>query len=102
MLTEQDRFDGSLEDLLRIKEALPGLSVLRKDFLLDVEDVEVSWRAGADAVLLIASLLDRDTLAAMHAEALRLGMSALVEIHDAEDVEKCRAVAPPAHRHQQP
>ena len=67
MLTEQDRFDGSLEDLGRIKEALPGLSVLRKDFLLDVEDVEVSWRAGADAVLLIASLLDRDTLAAMHA-----------------------------------
>ena len=55
VLTEQDRFDGSLDDLRRVKEALPGLSVLRKDFLLDVEDVEVSWRAGADAVLLIAS-----------------------------------------------
>jgi len=95
VLTEQDRFDGSLEDLLKIKEAMPGLSVLRKDFLLDVEDVEVSWRAGADAVLLIASLLDRDTLTTMHQKALHLGMSALVEIHDAEDVEKCRAVAPP-------
>ena len=95
VLTEQERFDGSLEDLRRIKEALPGLSVLRKDFLLDVEDVEVSWRAGADAVLLIASLLDRHSLEAMHAEALRLGMKALVELHDAEDIEKCRALAPP-------
>ena len=95
VLTEQDRFDGSLEDLRRIKEALPGLSVLRKDFLLDVEDVEVSWRAGADAVLLIASLLDRVSLEAMHSAALRLGMSALVELHDAEDIEKCRALSPP-------
>jgi indole-3-glycerol phosphate synthase/phosphoribosylanthranilate isomerase len=95
VLTEQDRFDGSLEDLRRIKEALPGLSVLRKDFLLDVEDVEVSWRAGADAVLLIASLLDQGNLQAMHAAALRLGMTALVELHDAEDIEKCRVLAPP-------
>jgi indole-3-glycerol phosphate synthase/phosphoribosylanthranilate isomerase len=95
VLTEQDRFDGSLEDLVRIKEALPGLSVLRKDFLVDVEDVRVSWRAGADAVLLITSLLERETMARMHEEALRLGMSALVELHDAEDLEKCRDLAPP-------
>jgi indole-3-glycerol phosphate synthase/phosphoribosylanthranilate isomerase len=95
VLTEQDRFDGSLEDLVRIKGALPGLSVLRKDFLLDVSDIDVSWRAGADAVLLIASLLEPDVLADMHAAALRLGMSALVELHDAHDIDKCRAVAPP-------
>ncbi len=94
VLTEEDRFDGSLEDLVKIKRALPELSVLRKDFLLDVQDIEVSWRAGADAVLLIASLLDRETLAAMHAKTLSFGMSALVELHDAADVEKCRAVAP--------
>ncbi len=95
VLTEQDRFDGSLKDLVEVKKALPGLSVLRKDFLLDAEDIEISWRAGADAVLLIASLLDRDTLAALHEKAVRLGMSALVELHDAADVEKCRGVAPP-------
>jgi indole-3-glycerol phosphate synthase/phosphoribosylanthranilate isomerase len=95
VLTEQDRFGGSLEDLVRIKKAVPGLSVLRKDFLLDAEDVEVSWRAGADAVLLIAALLDRDTLTRMHQDAARLGMSALVELHDEEDVEKCRPIAPP-------
>lgn len=95
VLTEQDRFDGSLEDLVRIKTEMPGLSVLRKDFLLDVEDIDVSWKAGADAVLLIASLLDPETLADMHARALRLGMSALVELHDIDDIEKCRAIAPP-------
>jgi indole-3-glycerol phosphate synthase/phosphoribosylanthranilate isomerase len=95
VLTEQDRFDGSLKDLVEIKQALPELSVLRKDFLLDAQDIEVSWRAGADAVLLIASLLDQDTLASLHEKTLRLGMSALVELHDEADVEKCRGVAPP-------
>ncbi len=95
VLTEQDSFGGSLADLIAIKTALPGIAILRKDFLLDVEDVEVSWRAGADAVLLIASMLDPQPLAALHARALALGMQALVEVHDKADVEKCRTFAPP-------
>ena len=95
VLTEQDNFGGCLEDLVRIKEALPGLSVLRKDFLLDREDVDASWRAGADAVLLIAAMLDSSTLAALHARAHELGMQVLVEVHDTADVEKCRGFAPP-------
>ncbi len=94
VLTEQDNFGGSLEDLARIKAALPSLALLRKDFLLDLEDIEVSWRAGADAVLLIASLLDAGRLAAMHARAHSLGMEALVEVHDEADVAKCRGFAP--------
>ncbi len=94
VLTETDHFGGSLDDLVRIKEALPGVSVLRKDFLLDVEDIDVSWRAGADAVLLIASILSRDELAAMYHRARGLGLQALVEVHDEEDVRKCRPVAP--------
>ena len=94
VLTEEDSFGGSLDDLMRIKQALPGLSLLRKDFLLDEEDVEVSWRAGADAVLLIASLLDPGTLGSMHRRARELGMEALVEVHDAGDAAKCRALAP--------
>ena len=95
VLTEQDNFSGSLADLSRIKQALPGVAALRKDFLLDVEDVEVSWRAGADAVLLIASILDAGTLAEMHRRAVELGMQALVEVHDGRDIEKCRPFAPP-------
>ncbi len=95
VLTEEDNFGGSLEDLARIKEALPSLSLLRKDFLVDVDDIDASWRAGADAVLLIAAIVDGATLAALHARARELGMSALVEVHDADDTAKCRPIAPP-------
>jgi len=95
VLTEEDSFGGSLDDLGRIKSALPDVAVLRKDFLLDEEDIEVSWRAGADAVLLIASILDVKTLAALHAAAERRGLTALVEVHDAGDVAKCRDLLPP-------
>ncbi len=94
VLTEEDNFGGSLGDLTAIKSALPHVAVLRKDFLLDEEDVTVSWRAGADAVLLIASVLDADTLAAMYRKARGLGMQALVEVHDKDDVDKCRAFSP--------
>ena len=95
VLTEEDNFGGSLEDLGRIKRALPGVAVLRKDFLLDEEDVEVSWRAGADAVLLIASILDESTLASLHRAAISRGLAALVEVHDTADVDRCRGLAPP-------
>jgi indole-3-glycerol phosphate synthase/phosphoribosylanthranilate isomerase len=94
VLTEEDNFGGSLDDLLQIKTALPHVALLRKDFLLDEEDIEVSWRAGADAVLLIAAALDSGTLAALHRKARSLGMQALVEVHGREDVDKCRAFAP--------
>jgi indole-3-glycerol phosphate synthase/phosphoribosylanthranilate isomerase len=94
VLTEEDSFGGSLRDLARIKEAFPGLSVLRKDFLLDAGDIDASWRAGADAILLIAAMHDAATLSALHHQARALGMEALLEIHDEEDVRKCSALAP--------
>ncbi|MFP4114844.1 MAG: bifunctional indole-3-glycerol phosphate synthase/phosphoribosylanthranilate isomerase [Spirochaetales bacterium] len=95
VLTEEDHFAGSLADLMAIKRAHPDLAVLRKDFLVDVEDVEVSYRAGADAILLIASVLRAEELAEMHACATELGMAALVELHDEEDFEKAGRLAPP-------
>jgi indole-3-glycerol phosphate synthase/phosphoribosylanthranilate isomerase len=94
VLTEEDHFGGSLQDLMAIRAALPSITLLRKDFLVDEEDVDVSFRAGADAVLLISSILDAATLEAMHRRARLLGMEALVEVHDQADVEKCRPFAP--------
>jgi len=94
VLTEQDNFGGALDDLIRIKKELPGIAVLRKDFLLDEEDIEVSWRVGADAVLLIASLLDAASLGSLYRRARSLGLQALVEVHGEEDVAKCRAFGP--------
>lgn len=95
VLTEEDHFGGSLSDLMAIKRALPELSVLRKDFLLTEEDVEVSYRAGADAVLLIASVLGAERLALLHDRAQALGMHALVEIHDDADLAAAGAVRAP-------
>jgi indole-3-glycerol phosphate synthase/phosphoribosylanthranilate isomerase len=94
ILTEEEAFGGSLADLVAVKKAFPRLSVLRKDFLVDLEDVKTSWRAGADAFLLIASLLDAATLKAMHDLGLSLGMTPLVELHDEEDAAKIRPFKP--------
>ena len=94
VLTEPDHFGGSLGDLMAVKAACPQLSVLRKDFLLDERDLEVSCRAGADAVLLLASCLEVAELRALAARARALGMTALVEVHDRADLAKARAVRP--------
>ena len=94
VLTEEDHFSGSLADLMRIKEAHPGLAVLRKDFLLDIEDINITYRAGADAVLLIAAVLSQPDLEDMYAATMKLGMTALVELHDEADVEKARSFQP--------
>ena len=95
VLTEEEYFGGSLLDLIAVKQAHPEAAVLRKDFLLDEEDIVVSFRAGADAVLLIASILDAGTIARLHRSAVELGMAALVEVHDADDLAKVRPIEPP-------
>ena len=94
VLTEPDHFGGALADLIAVKEACPELSVLRKDFLLDERDLEVSHRAGADAVLLLAACLTAEELGNLYRRALALGMTPLVEAHDAADLAKARVVRP--------
>ena len=69
VLTEGSYFSGSLKDLYSVKRDFPGLSVLRKDFILDLEDIDVSNRAGADAVLLIASMHDAGKLSKLYGKA---------------------------------
>lgn len=95
VLTEQDHFSGSLQDLITVREHNQNIALLRKDFLLTPEDIDVAWRAGADAVLLIAAILDLSTLTALYQRARELGLAALVEVHTAEEVEKIRPLAPP-------
>ena len=94
ILTEEDHFAGSLSDLMAVKQKYPDLAVLRKDFLLDHEDIEVSWRAGADAVLLIASILTEQELADLHDAVIARGLTPLVELHDDDDFRKARSLAP--------
>jgi len=92
VLTESRYFKGSLRDLVLVSTARPELAFLRKDFLLREDEIEVSYRAGADAVLLIARLLDADLLGRMAARVRGLGMAALVEVRDEADAEKLIAL----------
>jgi len=94
VLTERDFFGGSLSDLIKLKSQNPGTFFLRKDFLLDPEDIEVSWRAGADGVLLIASVLDTRTLTGLHELAVAYGMEVLVEVHDEEEIRRVQPLRP--------
>ncbi|HEU5348206.1 MAG TPA: indole-3-glycerol phosphate synthase TrpC, partial [Ktedonobacterales bacterium] len=90
VLTEPDFFHGSLDHLRAVRAAV-SVPVLRKDFLLDPYQVYEARAAGADAVLLICALLDDALLHDLLALARSLGMAALVEAHDADEVR--RAVA---------
>ena len=94
VLTERSYFHGSLEDLIRVKEAFPQLCVLRKDFILSEEDIDVSYRAGADALLLIACMHDVNTLGRLYNRAKGFGLEVLFETHDHVDIQKASSVKP--------
>jgi indole-3-glycerol phosphate synthase/phosphoribosylanthranilate isomerase len=92
VLTEQDYFAGTLKDLISIKKTFPDAAVLRKDFLIDEKDIDVSFRAGADAVLLIASILEAEKLESLYNKAKALGMEVLLEVHSKEDIKKAKRI----------
>jgi len=86
VLTEEDYFAGSLDDLRAVRLAIP-LPILRKDFVFDEYQVYESAAAGADALLLIVAALDDDRLARLRTITEdELGMDALVEVHTAEEL----------------
>lgn len=89
-LTDEEFFGGSIADLQTARLA-SGRPVLRKDFTVSALDVCDARLMGADCVLLIAAALDDDELAALHALARRIGLDALVEVHD--EAELARAIA---------
>lgn len=90
ILTEQSRFGGSLADL-RAARAASSLPLLRKDFVVDPYQVYESAAAGADAVLLIVAALGEAQLSELHAHARALGLDALVEVHEARELEAAAA-----------
>ena len=85
-LTEEDFFDGSLDHLRSVREVAP-LPLLRKDFIIDEYQIYEAAYAGADAVLLIAAILDGPRLNDLLKAAYSLGLDALVEIHNREEME---------------
>ena len=87
VLTEERRFGGSLDDLVAVRAAV-ATPLLRKDFIAEPYQVLEARAAGADLVLLIVAALDDATLASLHALILELGMTPLVETHDADEVRR--------------
>lgn len=85
VLTDAPYFQGDLAYLSAIRQAVP-IPVMRKDFLLERYQLLEARAAGADAVLLIAEILPGDSLARMLHETHELGMQALVELYDAENL----------------
>ena len=86
ILTDENYFGGSL-DYIRQVRPLVDLPILRKDFIIDPYQLYQAAEAGADAVLLIAACLSRADCAALTAEAHRLGLEVLLEIHDAAELD---------------
>jgi indole-3-glycerol phosphate synthase len=87
VLTEEDHFLGNINYIQEVK-AISGAPVLRKDFILEPYQVYESRLYGADAILLIAGLLSKDSISEMMALAQELGMAALVEVHDEKELKK--------------
>jgi indole-3-glycerol phosphate synthase len=85
VLTDEKFFRGSLDDLAAARAAT-RLPVLRKDFTLDEFDVVEAAAAGADAILLIAAILDAAALRRLRERAKAYRMAAIVEVHDEEEL----------------
>jgi Indole-3-glycerol phosphate synthase len=86
VLTEEDRFRGSLEDL-RAARAVVNLPILRKDFIFDEFQIEEAEAAGTDVILLIVAMLDKKDLERLYKFADSLGLDVLVEVHTLAELE---------------
>lgn len=87
VLTDREYFQGSLDDLGAARRAA-RLPVLRKDFVLDETQIAEAFTAGADAVLLIAAILDSGALRRLREFAETLALDVLVEAHDEAELDR--------------
>lgn len=94
VLTDELYFQGSA-DYLKTAHAAVSLPVLRKDFMVSAYQIYQSRAMGADAVLLIAAALSQTQLEELEDIAHELGMAVLLELHHADELEKCRCLTTP-------
>ncbi len=91
VLTDRDFFQGD-DAYLQQARAATSLPVLRKDFIIDAYQVHEARALGADCILLIAAALDDEQLREFSALAAHLNLDALVEVHDADELERALAL----------
>jgi indole-3-glycerol phosphate synthase/phosphoribosylanthranilate isomerase len=87
VLTDRQNFGGSIDDLAAARTAFEG-PILAKDFFIDLRQVAEARIAGADAILVMLSLLGDADARAMIAEARHFGMDVLVEVHDEREMRR--------------
>jgi indole-3-glycerol phosphate synthase len=93
VLTDEKFFRGSLAYLRDIRAAV-NLPLLRKDFIIDERQILEAVEWGADAILLIAAILDDAKLHRFHSLATEAGLAVLVEVHDAPELDRVLALRP--------
>ena len=93
VLTDEKFFQGSLDYLRQIRAAVK-LPLLRKDFIIDERQILEAIEWGADAILLIVAILTDEQLAKFHSLATEAGLAALVEVHDAEELDRALKISP--------
>lgn len=91
VLTEEEHFFGSLDDLMKVKNSFPDACILRKDFIQFEEEMEVTYNAGADMVLLIVASYngsddERKHLKRLYDAAVKAGLTPLVETHNEDEI----------------
>ena len=87
VLTDSKYFGGSLEDLVQAR-AVTSLPLLRKEFIIDPYQLIEAKAHGADAILLIAAVLERTEIKKLSEAAQSLGLEVLLEVHNQEELEK--------------
>lgn len=93
VLTDEKFFQGSLDYLRQIREAVK-LPLLRKDFIIDERQILEAIEWGADAILLIVAILSNEQLQKFHSLAVDAGLAVLVEVHDEQELERALKISP--------
>ncbi len=91
VLTDSVYFGGSFEVLAEVADRT-HIPILCKDFFIDEAQIDLAWSKGADMVLLIARILDENSLMRLYDHARGLGLDCLVEVHNIEELEKIAAL----------
>jgi indole-3-glycerol phosphate synthase len=88
VLTDYEYFGGTLANLTNARETNPDIPILRKDFMIDIYQIVEAKAYGADVILLIAACLEKEQAKILAKKAKQLGMEVLMEVHNADELEK--------------